>query len=99
MSYKSISLGVNIDHVATLRQARRGEERHEIRIRAQAHRLPRRRHAARLDPAAHFGAVELEVDHGLHSHRLHHVQGDRKRPQLAALIARVRDVLGAQAEH
>src|SRR5579883_1960997 len=65
----------------------------------EPHRLPGLPGRARIDPPTHFGAVDHEIDHGLHAHRLDDVERDVELleigPEVAAPLG---NVLGTQTE-
>ena len=56
--------------------------------------------AVGIDPAANLDAVDDEINHRLHAHRLDHVEQDLERhpARLQSRRARLDDVLGAQPE-
>src|ERR1041384_2445787 len=72
---------------------------HLVQVGDQRHHLAGFTSGGRIHTAAHLGAVDDEIDHRLHTHRLDHVQlhgevGSARR-QLTALLD---DVLGTQSE-
>jgi hypothetical protein len=75
------------------------DEMHVRQIGRQLHRLPRRTGGVRIDPCTNLFAVDPEVNHGLHPHRLHHVRSDGEFETLATILpTRFGDVLRSQAE-
>src|SRR4029078_1415206 len=82
------------------RSARRVDQVHVIDIGLQAHFGACIARAARLNPAAVFGAVDGEEHHRLHAHRLEDIQSDVEIATVgAAVVARLGNVLWPQAEN
>src|SRR5579872_4469763 len=73
---------------------------HVAELRDETHGLPRLARGARIDPAAHLGVVDHEIDHGLHAHGLHDVERHVELLAIGAQVAApLRDVLGPETEN
>ena len=72
---------------------------HLVEVGHEAHRLPDGACGGGIDPGANLNAIDDEIDHRLHTHRLHDIEscfewhGSGYR-----LAARLGNVLGAQPE-